>query len=304
MTATVMAEGLRFPEGPVVYPDGSVIVVEILGGALTRVWGDGRKEVVATPEGGPNGAAVGPDGALYVCNNGGFRGFGMESPNIGPGRIERVDVATGKVDRLYTHVGEHALSSPNDIVFDAQGGFWFTDLGAHSGRRRNASGLYYAKPDGSHVVEVVFGAVGFNGVGLSPDGTELYVADTFTARLWAYRIEGPGKLAGEGQPLGRLAGVAPGDTGFDSLGVTAAGNVCVATLKNVPTHDAPASGGISSYDPATRACEFTPLDDAYVTNIAFGGADMKKAHVTLSGTGRLVRTDWSEPGLKLNFNPY
>ena len=44
MTATVMAEGLRFPEGPVVYPDGSVIVVEILGGALTRVWGDGRKE--------------------------------------------------------------------------------------------------------------------------------------------------------------------------------------------------------------------------------------------------------------------
>ena len=43
-------------------------------------------------------------------------------------------------------------------------------------------------------------------------------------------------------------------------------------------------------------------EDPYVTNIAFGGADMRDAWITLSGTGRLVRMRWDEPGLKLAFN--
>ena len=69
---TEIANGLRFPEGPIAMPDGSVIVVEIEAGRITRCWGDNRKEVIATPGGGPNGLALGPDGMLYLCNNGGF----------------------------------------------------------------------------------------------------------------------------------------------------------------------------------------------------------------------------------------
>src|SRR5215475_7201933 len=68
----VLATGLEFPEGPVVMPDGSVILVEIRGKKLTRVHPDGRKEVVAQVPGGPNGAALGPDGKMWICNNGGF----------------------------------------------------------------------------------------------------------------------------------------------------------------------------------------------------------------------------------------
>src|SRR5260221_6172283 len=68
----VLATDLEFPEGPVVMPDGSVVLVEIRGRRLTRVWPDGRKQVVAEIPGGPNGAAMGPDGKIYVCNNGGF----------------------------------------------------------------------------------------------------------------------------------------------------------------------------------------------------------------------------------------
>src|SRR5258707_14899058 len=68
----VLATGLEFPEGPVVMPDGSVVLVEIRGKRLTRVYPDGRKEVVAEIPGGPNGAALGPDGKIYICNNGGF----------------------------------------------------------------------------------------------------------------------------------------------------------------------------------------------------------------------------------------
>jgi gluconolactonase len=67
-----IASGLQFPEGPIWCSDGSVLLVEIRRGTLTRVHPDGRKEVVAECGGGPNGAAVGPDGAIYVTNNGGF----------------------------------------------------------------------------------------------------------------------------------------------------------------------------------------------------------------------------------------
>ena len=68
----LVADGLRFPEGPVVMPDGSVILVEIAEGQITRVHADGSKTVIAKPGGGPNGLAIGPDGKLYCCNNGGF----------------------------------------------------------------------------------------------------------------------------------------------------------------------------------------------------------------------------------------
>src|SRR4029450_9467972 len=68
---TEIASGLEFPEGPVAMPDGSVVLVEMLGPRLTRVRPDGTKETVAEMPGGPNGAALGPDGAMYVCNNGG-----------------------------------------------------------------------------------------------------------------------------------------------------------------------------------------------------------------------------------------
>jgi len=63
-----LATDLEFPEGPVVMPDGSVVLVEIRGRRLTRIWPDGRKQVVAEISGGPNGAASGPDGKCYICN--------------------------------------------------------------------------------------------------------------------------------------------------------------------------------------------------------------------------------------------
>ena len=68
-----IATGLRFPEGPIAMPDGTVLLVEIERQTLTRVRSDGSTEIIAKLGGGPNGAAIGPDGAVYVCNNGGLR---------------------------------------------------------------------------------------------------------------------------------------------------------------------------------------------------------------------------------------
>src|SRR5689334_2957994 len=129
MSFDVLAEGLQFPEGPIAMPDGSVILVEIARGTLSRVW-NGKTEVICDLGGGPNGAALGPDGHVYVTNNGGGGGPGGTPgrPRI-QGGLDRVNLATGKGERLFDKVGDNLLSAPNDLVFDRQGGLWFTDLG-------------------------------------------------------------------------------------------------------------------------------------------------------------------------------
>ena len=294
---TTVAGGLRFPEGPVAMADGSVVLVEIEAGRITLVRPDGVKVTIATPGGGPNGLAIGPDGKLYCCNNGGFvyheRGGllvpGGQPDDYSGGRIERIDLATGAIETLYRD-GDFGctLRGPNDIVFDVHGGFWFTDHGKTRARERDVTGIFYAHADGSRLEEVIFPSENPNGIGLSPDGATLYAAETWTCRLSAYPVTAPGK-AGPGGGIHRPAG----NTWFDSLGVEACGNICVATIGEC---------GISVISPAGELVEFVPTDDVFTTNICWGGEDMMDAYVTCSGTGRLVKTRWPRPGLKLAYS--
>lgn len=299
---TVLATDLAFPEGPVVMKDGTVLVAELRSGLVRRVHPDGRVSLVADCGGGPNGLAIGPDGALYVCNNGGSHFPPGQFVSTGPsvdyvgGSIQRVDLRNGTVNTLYTHCGEHRLSAPNDLVFDAHGGFWFTDFGKKKARTRDFGGLYYALPDGSSIVEVQFGLAAPNGIGLSPDGRTVYVAETENARLWAYDIVGPGvvkKLPFPSPTGGRLVCGVGGYQRFDSLKVDGDGNICVATLM---------TGAVTVIAPSGELVRQVKLPDVYVTNLAFGGDDLRTAYVTLAATGQLARITWPTRGLKLNYN--
>ncbi|WP_420410282.1 SMP-30/gluconolactonase/LRE family protein [Hoeflea sp.] len=297
----VLAEGLAFPEGPVVMPDGSIVVTEIARGCLTRVAEDGATTRMTETGGGPNGAALGPDGMLYVCNNGGFswntenglKPHGRAEDNIG-GSIQTVDPATGKVETLYTTCGDIELRAPNDIVCDAHGGFYFTDHGHRSGRKLDFGAVFYAKLDGSHINEVAFPLIGPNGIGLSPDGKTLHVAETSSGRLWSYAITAPGRVARPDWPSptgGDLVAGLPGFQRYDSLAIEACGNIAVATLR---------LGGVNVVSPKGDLVERIEFPDPYTTNICFGGPDRRTAYVTLSGTGRLVRMEWARAGLALN----
>ena len=109
----VISSALEYPEGPIYCSDGSIILVEIRGQKLSKVAANGDITTLATLEGGPNGAAVGPDSCIYVCNDGGFDW--MEIPGINKdkvilvggnqpdgdkytgGSLQKVDVSTGEV---------------------------------------------------------------------------------------------------------------------------------------------------------------------------------------------------------------
>jgi gluconolactonase len=304
-TLTEVTSGLAFPEGPIAMPDGTVMLVEMFGPRLTRVHPDGTKETVAEVPGGPNGAAIGPGGLVYVCNNGArftetqldgmtFPGPVTKDRYIG-GRIQTVDIETGKVTDLYTEVAGRPLRAPNDLVFDAYDGFYFTDHGLTDDEERIAhlTGIYYGKADGSEVREVVFPAHEPNGIGLSPDGSKLYWAETWTGRIMQRDIVAPGELAEVS--IVDTSACLYGFSGFqllDSLAVDGDGNVCVATLVN---------GGVSVVSPAGELLDFVPTGDILTTNVCFGGDDLTTAYITISATGKLLKMTWPRAGAKLNY---
>ncbi|MCC6437689.1 MAG: SMP-30/gluconolactonase/LRE family protein [Acidimicrobiales bacterium] len=303
MEMTVVAEGLRFPEGPIAMPDGTVLLVEIARRTLSRVHPDGRVEVVAETGGGPNGAAFGPDGRVWICNNGGFawtQRNGRDIPGPQPedytgGSIQAVDLATGAVETIYTHCGEFGLRGPNDLVFDDAGGFWFTDPGKARARDRDVGGLYYAKADGSSIEQRSWGLETPNGVGLSPDGTMLSVAMTTTGRVYQWRLAEPGRFDSPyANDRGTMLMADPGENAFESLAVDGEGHVCVATIRD---------GGITDIAP-DGTWTHVPTGDRLTTNICFGGEDLRTAFITCSASGTLVRCRWPRPGLRLHHNPY
>lgn len=298
----IIATGLQFPEGPIAMPDGSVLLVEIARETLSRVTPDGKVEVVAKIPGGPNGAAIGPDGRVYVCNNGGFnwikengthRPHG-QSANYKGGSIDVVDIKTGKVERMYDQVDGHRLNGPNDIVFDAHGGFYVSDVGKRRDRDQDKGYVYYCKADGSSIKEVVTAATTPNGIGLSPDGKIMYIAETDTARVWAWDILAPGELRKMPWPSpygGRFIAGIGGYTRFDSLAIASSGNICVAALDTSSIIEVAHDG---SY------WRRHSVPDLLVTNLCFGGPELRTAFVTLSYEGKLGAMEWHEPGLRLN----
>ena len=211
---------------------------------------DGATDLVAETGGGPNGAAVGPDGKLYVCNNGKAFDYvdmgGMMLPvqppsNFEGGRIERVDIDSGEVDVLYTECeGSRRCAPPmtSSSMRTADSGSPTTACARSA--RTTAPAWFYAKPDGSEIGRSCIRSIP-NGLGLSPDARASTSPETYTACAGGGRSPHPAWWSLHPACCSTQAVVALlGFQFLDSLGVDGDGNVCLATL---------GSGGITSVSP-------------------------------------------------------
>lgn len=298
-----LADGLTFPESPIVYPDGSVVLSEMAAGRLSRVQPDGTTEPVAEVGGGPNGVGRLPDGRLVVCQNGGstfgigwwpcdfdgcaqlFRPVGAAADPVTP-QLQLVE-PDGSVHTLAVEFDARGgrampLVRPSDVCVDAVGGFYVTDGGTTHGRSRTMTGLLYGTVDG-RLTEVVYPLEMPNGVALSPDGSRVYVAETRTRRIWEFELAAPGRIAG-GRGLATVPSGGPLNIGgADGLCVARDGTILVATL---------GEGGVTAFSPFGELLGALPLDDPMTTNITLGD-DEQTLYVTLASTGRLmVIDDW------------
>jgi gluconolactonase len=246
---------------------------------------------------------------VYIANNGGFlwterdgrripidpATHTNEPPDFDGGWIERVDRSTGVATVLYRDCDGRPLRGPNDLVFDAEGGMWFTDHGKGRHSSVDRGGLYYAQPDGSRIIEAAFPLLSPNGVGLSPDGSCVYVAETLTGRIWEWELSGPGEIRARPTSLGIRHGgrcLAATPYTLDSLAVEAEGNLVVGALGD----------GLCVITPDGIVEEMVEFPGDVATNVCFRGAMMNLAVVTLSGSGRLVEIDWPRSGLELAFS--
>ena len=297
----LVADGLAFPEGPTVLPDGSILVSEMAAGRLRRIDTAGVATTFAEIGGGPNGIAMLGDGRFVVCQSGGsawgtgpwprpdpaaveiFRPIGPAPEPVTPG-IVLVDRdgtwSTLAAEFRALDGSTRSLSRPSDVCADGLGGFYLTDGGAQHGRTREVTGVLYGTTDGQ-VREVVFPLEMPNGVALSPADDRLYVAETRTRRVWEFTIVAPGVVGG-GRGFCTVPSGGPLNYGgADGLCVDGDGNVIVASL---------GTGGVTVFAPDGELLGAIELDDPMTTNAALS-ADGDTLFVTLASSGRLVAID-------------
>ncbi|WP_277983305.1 SMP-30/gluconolactonase/LRE family protein [Sphingomonas faeni] len=298
MPIHIEATGIGFVEGPLVLGD-ALLFCDLHQGVVKRLR-SGETTIVYDAGGVPNGIAIGPDGMLYVANNGGAMRWGQEGDQLVSrgfeetgfdARIDRVDLADGSIARVLDKVDGRRFQAIDDLVFHPTAGFWFTDLGRDGERSRTYGGIYWSSLDGSDVREVAYPLVnGANGLGVSYDGRTLYATEYGAGRLWSWSIEAPGRLRLEdGQPHGgRLLWQAPDALLLDSLKVAPSGNIVIATQP---------VGVFSVISPEGRYLGAVDVPDSFPTNICFDPGDDTVAYATLARTSRLARIEWDETHL-------
>jgi gluconolactonase len=271
MDGEVIATGLQFPEGPV-WRDGTLYVTEIEGGVISRWTADGAVEPVATTGGGPNGATFGPDGALYVTQNGGMTPEARHTPGI-----QRVTL-DGDVTLVLTAVAGLELDGPNDLAFGPDGRLWFTDpRGSADPQHNDRPGrLFAVNPhtgDGELVIEL--GPVFPNGIAFLADGTLVWT-ESFSRRVLAL-VDGQPEVLIELPERHFPDGLCVAGDGRLYVATTYAH--CVSVIEDGAIVDRLACG------------------DGMVTNCCFGETDL---YVTESRWGTLWRFPVGSPGLPLH----
>jgi lactonase len=203
-------------EGPAFDRQGNLLFVDIYGCRVLRLTPDRRLRVVySEPRLNPAGIAIHRDGRLFIAAVGPFNRQGQ----FDAGSVIAIDPDGGN---RRTIVPSEAGYVVDDLVFDDEGGFYFTDFRGSS--TEPVGGVYYVRPDFKSITPVLPSMCGANGVALSPDGKVLWATEHLNGRLHRVDLKAPGVVARFGSTVPyHFIGRAP-----DSMRTDADGNVYVA----------------------------------------------------------------------------
>lgn len=207
---SVSDKGLQL-EGPAFDRTGNLLLVEVLGGRLFRVAADGSSHVLVEKNArGAAGLAIHKDGRLFVAGLGNYRDTGNLTTYLPDGKIDQQLIAPK--DGLL----------PDDIVFDSEGGLYFTDF--RGGSTDPQGGVFYIPPGSNTVIPVLTKMALPNGIALSPDGKTLWVTEFATGLLHRVDLERAGKVA----PFGAVVAYHFNGPSPDSMRADQDGNLYVA----------------------------------------------------------------------------
>lgn len=252
----LVKDGFTFTEGPAWdSASGTLYFTDIPNTTIHRLDRNDQLSTFTTDSKHANGLMVAADGRLFACQ--------MD------GQVVAYDQQTKKAKLLVSQHNGKRFNAPNDLVLDKVGGLYFTDplFRAPTPLPQKVQAVYYLSKSGQ-VTRVTEGLAAPNGIGLAPDGKQLYVIPSRQAEMLVYDVVGAGKLS-NGRTLCQLKQPeGKSDTGGDGMALDIEGNLYITT-----------NLGVEIISPAGehRGLVVFPQQPA---NVTFGGEDRKTMYVT------------------------
>jgi len=273
----IFVSDLGNPEGPVLLPDGSWVLVEMRPdrGCLTHISADGRERHMIARTGRPNCLTIDRDGVLWVAES------------VNPPSLLCVTM-DGKTQVVMTGCDGEPFLFPNDLCFGPDGALYMTDSGVHhkewsqlgDEERRNArpDGRVYRIDLASNAIDKLDSGIPFaNGVAFGPD-ENLYVSATQNGMVYRYRWA-DGEIVSGREDFGNVLDPAKqGYRGPDGMAFGADGNLYVTVSRQ---------GDVAVLGPDGGVVKRIQLDGPSPTNVAFGRPGERQIYVTEQGVGQL-----------------
>lgn len=233
----LVSEGHGFTEGPAANPKGEVFFNDLREGKTFKVALDSKVTGFLADSKRANGQAFGPEGKLYAVAASASSVLAYDDD--------------GKPTTIADGIGG------NDIVVANNGNIYVTD--PSSSRSNAPSKIWLIKP--GQEKQLVDSGVRFaNGITLSPDQTQLYVADYRSHWIYAWLIQPDGTLAAKQKYYWLHEPDHADDSGADGIRTDGDGRLYAATRL-----------GIQVCDQAGRVQCILPTPNGKVANLCFGG---------------------------------